>query len=291
MLVAPDAPSRPALRYHGAKWNLAPWIIEQFPAHELYCEPFGGSAAVLLRKERSLLECYNDADGDLVNFFRIMRDDPDRLIAAIELTPYAKEEWLLSYEPAQEPVEAARRFYLRSYMSIAGPTARWKTGWRRQKAFTRGTGGESKMTPAPLSFMRIEHLYLVAKRLCGVQIEQDDALAVIERYDTPETLFYVDPPYVQETRGRWKAAAYSHEMSDQAHRELASCLHQVEGMVILSGYRCPLYDELFADWLRLDKTTRVNGPGSAVESLWLSARAANRRRFHDLPLFAVTEGD
>jgi DNA adenine methylase len=289
MQVAPDAPSRPALRYHGAKWRLAPWILAHVPPHELYCEPYGGSAAVLLRKERSLLECYNDMDGEVVNFFRVMRDQPGPLIAAIELTPYAKAEWQLSYEPAQDPVEAARRFYLRAYMSIAGPTAQWNTGWRRQKKFSRGTGGENKMTPAPLSFMRVEHLYAVAGRLRGVQIEQDDALAIIQRYDTPETLHYIDPPYVHDTRSKWKNVAYSHEMSDEQHLEMSRILHQVEGMVVISGYRCDLYDELFAGWLRVDRSTRVNGPGSAIESLWLSPRVTARLAHADLPLFAGQE--
>ena len=285
MQVEPNAPSRPALRYHGAKWNLAPWIIRHFPAHELYCEPFGGSAAVLLRKERSLLEVYNDLDEEVVGFFRAMRDDPDRLIRAIELTPFAKTEWELSYEPVQDPVEAARRFYLRAYMSIAGPTAQWNTGWRRQKKFSRGTGGESKMTPAPISFMRTEHLHTVANRFRGVQIERDDALAIIERYDSPETLFYLDPPYVAETRGRWKDKAYAHEMDDDDHRALAQAVHQVEGMAVLSGYRCDLYDALFSTWCRVDKETRINGPGSATESLWLNPAAVERRRHGDLPLF------
>lgn len=286
MQVDPNAPSRPALRYHGAKWNLAPWVIRHFPAHELYCEAYGGSGAVLLRKDRSLLEVYNDLDEEVVNFFRVMRDDPDRLIRGIEMTPFAKAEWELSYQPAEDPVEAARRFYVRAYMSIAGPTAQWSTGWRRQKKFSRGTGGESKMTPAPISFMRTEHLYTVANRFRGVQIERDDAIAVIERYDTPETLFYCDPPYVCETRGHWKDKAYTHEMDDDDHRELGNVLHQVEGMVVLSGYRCDLYDEAFADWQRFDRSARVNGPGSATESLWLNPAAVERRRHGDLPLFS-----
>lgn len=285
MKTNPSSPGRPALRYHGAKWNLAPWILSHFPAHELYAEPYGGSAAVLLRKERSLLEVYNDMDEEVVNFFRAMRDDPDRLIRAIELTPFAKSEWELSYQETDDLVEAARRFYLRAYMSIAGPTAQWNTGWRRQKKFSRGTGGESMMTPAAIAFMRTEHLHTVANRFKGVQIERDNALSIIKRYDTPETLFYCDPPYVFETRGRWKDKAYSHEMTDEDHRELADALHQVEGMAVLSGYRCELYDELFRTWPRIDKETRVNGPGSATESLWLNPAAVERRRHADLPLF------
>jgi DNA adenine methylase len=285
MKVARDAPSRPALRYHGAKWLLAPWIIQHLPAHELYCEPFGGSAAVLLRKERSLLECWNDLDGEVVNFFKVLRERPEKLIRAIELTPFAKVEWTLSSERDQDPVESARRFYIRSYMSIAGPTAQWNTGWRRQKVFSRGTGGESKMTPAALSFKNVEHLWTVASRLRGVQIECDDALAVVERYDTPETVFYLDPPYVAETRGRWKDKAYAEEMDEEDHEKLAETLLAIEGMAVLSGYRSDLYDRLFAGWKRIERPSRTNGSGSRTECLWLSPGTTTRRQYLDLPLF------
>lgn len=285
MNVAPNAPSRPALRYHGAKWRLAPWIIEHLPPHELYCEPFGGSAAVLLRKERSLLEVYNDLDGQVVNFFRVLRERSNELICHIKLTPYAKEEHNLSGEPTDDPLESARRFYARSYLSVAGPTAQSNPGWRRQRIFSRGTGGRSQMKPAPLTFAETEHLWDIADRLRGVQIEHDDAFRILSIFDTAETCFYVDPPYPFSTRGKWAAAGYRHEMTDDDHRRLATALYEIGGMVVLSGYHCELYDELFGDWLRVDKNARINGSGTATESLWLNAAAVERRQHADLPLF------
>lgn len=285
MQIDPMAPDRPALRYHGAKWRLARWIIPQLPGHKLYCEPFGGSGAVLLRKPRSNLEVYNDLDGEVVNFFRVIRDEPVRLIQAIKLTPFAKAEWELSFEHDPDPLERARRFYIRSYMSIAGPTAQSSTGWRRQKVLSRGANGESKRTPAAITFAKTEHLHQVADRLRGVTIECDKALEIIRRYDSPETVFYCDPPYVPETRGHWKRHAYLHEMDEEDHRYLALLLERIEGMAIISGYRCALYDELYEDWQRGDKRTRINGPGSAVESLWLNPAAVERRKHTDLPLF------
>lgn len=277
MKPSANAPSRPAGRYHGHKWLLAPWILEHIPArHDLYCEPFGGLAAVLLRKERSPIEVYNDLDGDLVNYFRILREDPDRLVRAIALTPFAKTEWELGYEPTPDPVERARRFYIRAYMSIAGPTAQWNTGWRRQKKFSRGNDGRKMMTPAAMTFAKTDHLYDVANRLRGVTIECDAALAIIERYDHSEAVFYCDPPYVHETRGRWSGQAYNHEMSDGDHRKMAAVLHHARGMVILSGYDSALYQELFSDWRRIDRQARVNGPGHAIESLWLNPAVCER---------------
>lgn len=285
MLVDPMAPSRPALRYHGAKWNLAPWIIRHIPAHEVYCEPFGGSAAVLLRKPRSLIEAYNDLDGEAVNFFRVLRDSPGLLVEKIKMTPFAHAEWKLAFEPARDTVEAARRFFVRSYMSIAGPTAQWGTGWRRQTTYSRGADGKNSMTPAAISFAKVEHLYQVADRLRGVFVEEMPAGDVIERYDGPEALFYLDPPYVPETRSKWAGNAYAVEMDQAGHAELLATLHGIQGMALLSGYRCALYDAELADWHRLDKTARVNGQSNAVESLWLSPRAWDRLRHADLPLF------
>lgn len=274
----PDTPSRPAMRYHGAKWRLAPWILAHFPpptAYDVYDESHCGSASVLLRKARSPIEVVNDRDGDVVNFFRVLRDCPDDLIRMIELTPFARREWEVAGEPTDDPVERARRFYLRSYGSIAGPTAQWRTGWRRQKKLARRADGTGAMTSAARVFANVNHLHAVAARLRGVFIEDCDALKIIRDYDGERTLHYVDPPYPTETRKAWKTTAYRHEMTDVQHRELAAVLHSCRGMVVLSGYRCDLYDELFPtpSWASFSKSARTNGRGSAMETLWLNEAA------------------
>lgn len=276
MQVAADAPARPALRYHGAKWILARWIVGNLPDdHDSYVEPFGGSAAVLLRKPRSRLEIYNDLDGDVVNFFEVLREREGELIRAIYWTPFAHAEQRLAYEPANDPLERARRLYVRSYLTISGPTAQWNSGFRRQKMLSRGRNGFSRMKPAPVSFMETDHLYQVAERLRGVIIEQADALEIIRRYDNDRALFYIDPPYVAATRKRWASSAYQHEMTDGQHRELADALHGCRGMVVLSGYDGRLYQKLFGDWRRLERQARTNGntAETATESLWLNPAA------------------
>jgi len=180
----------------------------------------------------------------------------------------------------------ARRFYVRAFQGIAGPTAQWRTGWRRQKVITT-ENGQRKMTPAAKSFARVKHLYDVAERLRGVQIECLDALEVLVRYDSPETLFYLDPPYVSSTRSRWKKKAYSREMTDCDHRGLAATVLDLQGMVVLSGYRCPLYDELYGAWQRVTREARTNSHyGPATESLWLSPNAIAGKA----PLFAAAGG-
>ena len=292
-MIALDAPTRPALRYHGGKWRAAPWIVSHLPDdYDVYTEPYGGSAAVLLQKPRSPIEVYNDLDGDVVNFFRQLREQPDELIRAIHWTPFAHAEQQLSLEPAADPLEAARRFYVRSHMTISGPTAQWNSGWRRQTFMSRGRNGQSSMTPAAWMFMQTEHLYQIAERLRGVVIECADALEIIRRYDHPRAVFYVDPPYVFDTRSRWSGYAYAHEMTDDQHRELAAVLRDCRGMVILSGYDSELYRELFPEWQRRERAFRTNGNSGrmAVESLWLNpaARAALGRS--QLSLF-TTESD
>lgn len=268
-----DAPRRPAARYTGSKWRQAKWNLAHFPErHDVYVEPYGGIASVLLQKPRSPIEVYNDQYDEVVALMEMMRDRPEELIRAIQYTPFARKEWERSFEPTDDPLEKARRFYARSYMSIAGPTVpQEQNGWRRQKVLSRGKNGP--MTPAAISFMRIDHLWDITERLRGVWIECDDALAVIERYDQPETLFYIDPPYAPGTR---KAGLYAVEMDEDDHRELAALLHSIKGMAVVSGYACPLYDELFGDWKRVDRSARINGRGRAIESLWLSPTVVER---------------
>ncbi|RMH10773.1 MAG: DNA adenine methylase [Gammaproteobacteria bacterium] len=270
--------TRPALRYVGSKFRISDWIIKHFPSHDCYVEPYGGAAAVLLRKNRSLLEVYNDMDEEVVNFFRVLREKPVELIEALRWTPYALREWECAQkvEPELDVVERARRFYIRSWMGIAGPTAQCNTGWRRQKMISK-VNGRPKMVAAARLFMNVDSLYQVAERWRGVQIECGEAIEVIERYDTPNTLFYVDPPYLAETRGKRSKAAYRYEMDEDQHRELAMVLREIKGMALISGYPSALYDELYGDWVYRDKWVRVNGAGSALERLWLSPAAVEKQ--------------
>lgn len=251
----------PVLRYIGGKWQIAEWIISQFPAHDNYVEPFCGAASVFFRKHPSPIEVINDRSGDVVNFFRVLREDTDALIRAVDLTPFSREEYDRAYEPSDDPLERARRFYVRSWQSFSCH-AGYKTGWRHQKNI------HSRGTSLTREWRRMDGLYRSAERLKHALIEHDDALAVIQRYDTPQTLFYLDPPYVLDTRSNRRR--YAHEMTDDDHRSLAEALHAVRGMVVLSGYAGDLYEELYADWKMLTKSTTTNGNSTAVECLWLS---------------------
>lgn len=267
MKVAIDAPKRPALRFYGGKWNLAPWIISYFPPHKNYVEPCGGAASVLLQKPRSPLETYNDLDGNVVNFFRVLRDQPDELIRRVRLTPWAREEYELSLEPTDDPVEAARRFFVASYMSFNGATqydARIY-GWRHTT---------DSRTRLPASYdLTNNALSQIAKRLVGVQIENRDYVDVVERLDNDGALIYFDPPYALETRN--KTFWYGHDWTEDAeHANAANVLDQCAGYVLVSGYACPLYADLYEahNWKRVDREAHTNSGGKRTESLWLSPR-------------------
>lgn len=263
---------RPALRYYGAKWKLAPWIIGHFEQHYCYVESFGGSAATLVQKPPSPLEVYNDLDGDVVNFFRVLRERPEELIRAIKLSPYSREEYRLSRQPGGDDLERARRFYVYLWQSF-GATSRGNSGWR----FQRSDNGYN----VAHHFAKTDHLWQVVDRLKGVQIENDDAIKVIGRYDTPETLFYCDPPYLPETRER--NGRYKEEITPEYHCRLAATLNDLKGKVIISGYPSPLYDELYTGWRRVEKSTTTNGQAIATECLWISPQADRM----DFGLFAV----
>lgn len=278
MRPAAEQPSRPAVRFHGSKRTAAPWIISLLPGtdyHDTYVETHAGGRNVLLHKERSLIEAANDLDGDVDNFFTMLRDRTDELIRAIDLTPFHYAEWRRSYETTDDPLERARRFYVRAFLSIAGPTSTGTNpGFRRQKKFSRGRNGNKTMVAAAKTFAETDHLWVIARRLKGVTFEQENALTLIGRYDLARTLFYVDPPYYPDTRVYAARTAYRYEMTHDDHAELLRVLNGLAGMVALSGYRCELYDDELREWTRHDRSYRVNGAGSRIESLWLNPAAA-----------------
>ncbi|WP_353980856.1 DNA adenine methylase [Salinicola endophyticus] len=266
----------PLMRYHGGKFRLAPWIMAHFPpmsAFDVYVESFGGAAGVLLQKPRSYAEVYNDLDGDVVNLFEVLRSSQQRawLIEQVALTPYARLEFERAWDPAQDPIERARRLLIRAHMGFgtAGAT-RGNSGFRTDTRRAHGTT-QHHWQRLPSVIGR------VAERLSGVLIENRDALTVIAQHDSPRTLHYVDPPYLGETRESGHRHAYSHELSDQRHVELLERLRLAKGYVILSGYDAALYREALRDWRMTRRHVQASaqrGSGRRTECLWLNPRAA-----------------
>lgn len=269
---------RPPFPYYGAKARLAPWIVGHMPLeHRVYVEPFAGSAAVLFARPRPAAhEVLNDLDGNVVTFFRALRDREQELVRALTLTPYSREEYRAADLEASsnlDDLERARRFFVRTTQSFnacgaaAGKRASWSNGMRR--------GSSQATTVADL----VDRLYYVAARLRKVVLENRPAADVIALYDDPDVVMYCDPPYLDSTRtGRRenRMGDYQYDTSsDDEHRELAEVLHGCRSVVLLSGYASPLYDELYGDWDRVEvtvqrpTTNRRGHTGTAgVEVVW-----------------------
>jgi DNA adenine methylase len=265
-------PQRPILRYHGGKWMLADWIISNFPPHRVYVEPFGGAASVLLQKERSYSEVYNDLSGELVNLFRVVRDRGFELVEKLRLTPFARDEYRLSFEVSSDDLEQARRTVIRSFMGFGSNSL-----CRSIQSGFRGNSNRSGTTPAH-DWANLPEAYKpLIERLRGVVIENRDALDLIGNHGKGgTTLIYADPPYVHSTRSEKVHGhhGYDFEMTDDQHREVAHVLRSVDAMVVLSGYRSELYDELYSDWSFTDRDSHADGARDRVERLWFNARAA-----------------
>lgn len=281
--------TRPALRYHGGKFRLAPWIIDHFPAHRVYTEPFGGAGSVLLRKPRAeLVEVYNDLDGEIVSLFKVLRDPvrSRQLAIALQFTPFAREEFQLGYVPCDDAVEQARRTICRAFMGFGSDTA------SGAKSGFRANGNRQTNHPARDWANYPAAVATFCQRLQGVVIENRDAIELMLQHDSPQTLHYCDPPYVHATRSSHAVRTgngYRHELNDQDHRALAGALSEMQGMVIVSGYHSPLYDELYAGWPRSERATLADGALKRTEVLWLNPACAEALERSKGGLFAEVD--
>lgn len=254
------------LKYPGAKWRLAEWVVSLMPVHKSYLEPFFGSGAVFFHKLPAQIETINDLDGEIVNLFRVVRDHPEALERAIALTPYSRAEYELSWEQKKaggvtDPVEQARLTLVR-YWQAVGSRQIYRAGWRRDVA-----GREAAYTMR--SWVRLPGRITAAmERLREAQIEQADAVKLIRSFASKDVLIYADPPYVLSTRTQKQ---YNVEMAkDVQHVELLEALLAHPGPVILSGYDTELYNDTLRGWSKLQTPARCEGGGTRMETLWLN---------------------
>jgi DNA adenine methylase len=260
--------TRPVLRWHGGKWLLAPWIIENLPPHRIYVEPFGGAASVLIRKPRSYAEIYNDLDGDVVNLFRVLRDPAQgpHLVNVVRLTPFAREEQVEAYSTTEDALERARKLIVRSFMGFGSNGTHRSTGFR-------ANSNRSGTTPARDWHNYPEALSAIVERLRGVTVENRDACEVMAQHDCDEALHYVDPPYLPETRDA--GGDYAHELTAEDHARLLIFLRGLKGAVVLSGYPHPLYDEALPGWTRVERRALADGARERTEVLWKNPKAVS----------------
>ncbi|MFH0992681.1 MAG: DNA adenine methylase [bacterium] len=275
-----------AFGWYGGKYSHLSWLLPMLPSCHHYCEPFAGSAAILLNRPPSPVETYNDIDGEVVNFFRVLREEKDRLIEAITLTPFSREEFSKAcmLDPRVSSFERARRFYIRARQVRTGLAQTASIGrWANCKNTSRS--GMSGVISRWLG--GVDDLEIIANRLLRVQIENRPAIDVIKLYDSKQTLFYCDPPYVHGTRGDKKA--YGFEMIDDQHRALARVLNRVKGMVAISNYDCVLMEELYPSpkWRKHKSPLRTihSTKDKRQETLWVNFNIAATRNeillFHE----------
>ena len=254
------------IAWYGGKAYYAEWLIERFPDHRVYVEPFGGAANVLLRKPKSDVEVYNDIDGRVVNLFRVIRDPLqfEQLRQMLDLTPYARDEFadLLELPPTSDPVEKARRFFAicRQARGGIGMSKLSRNAWATSKRTRR-----EMAEPVSKYLSAIDGLFDVAARLRTVMIESRPAVEILSQYDGDDTFFYLDPPYMPETRHGNKAATYAHEMTPADHEALLDALLQIKGKAMLSGYAASLYDGKLKSWRREELKTKAHMSNSGEE--------------------------
>ena len=254
------------IRYPGSKWGMARWIIDHFPVgyeKMVYLEPFAGSGAVFFNKQPGGVETINDLDGDVVNLFRVLRERPEDLRRVLELTPYSREEYNLAFEPCEDPLERARRFIVKTTQAY-GAKMDGKCGWRNHKQVKIG-GTACKWNGIT------DTIDAASKRLKGdtthlVQIECMDALRLIRRYNTPEALIYLDPPYVRSTRKSGRL--YRCEMTDDQHQEMLEIITHTRAKVVISGYDNDLYARYLSGWNIYQTETHTTSAEVVEETIW-----------------------
>ena len=253
------------LKYPGGKWRISDWIISFFPRHKVYLEPFFGSGGVFFNKEPSYIETINDIDGNIVNLFRVCRDCPEELAAAVNLTPFAREEFTGCYEmTVSDPVERARRTLVRFHQSF-GTSNSTKNSWRNVQV----AGGPRCAT---MWNCLPDIIVDCCGRLKNAQIENTDAIELIRRYSDRDALIYCDPPYLPSLR---KKNLYAYEFDKKRHEELLSVLQKTKSMVVLSGYDNDLYNSCLMGWYSAEKETTAQMGLHRTEKLWMNFLPGN----------------
>ncbi len=254
---------RRILNYPGSKWRMADIIVEQMPRHKAYLEPFMGSLAVFFNKDKAILETLNDLDGRLVNLFKVMRDEPEKLQYLIYHTLYSREEFLKSNEISSDPIEDARRMAVRLWFGVGGKTC-------AMPGFRKNISWNGPYTAYEWTDMFNRIGYATA-RLKDAQIENKDAIQLIKEHNDVDTLLYCDPPYVEAKR---VSDHYANGFTNQQHEELLVSLLNHKGPVILSGYESDLYNDFLKDWFVMKQETKVgittDKKSARTELLWMN---------------------
>lgn len=265
--------ARPVIVYLGGKYRIAEWVVSHFPPHTVYAELFGGAASILMTKERAATEIYNDLDEGIVNLFRVMQDREKarELEYRLRYTPYSRYELFKAYEEPKDDIDAARGTIVKSFMGMAtgGAYRKGRVGFG-----LRLKGG---ICAAPAAWRNYaDCIKDFCERMQGVIIENKDARILIPQLDTPDTLFYLDPPYVSD---KWYSkSGYTNNGDENLQAEILELIKSIKGMAILSGYDNELYNAELKDWKKVSKETINVNNDPRIECLWISPNAQRKTR-------------
>ena len=270
---------RTVLKYPGSKWNIAPRLVELIPEHHSYVEPFFGSGAVLFNKPVSDIETINDLDHDVVNLFRCIQEDAERLSRMVMTTPFSREKYEDTYKldvwelmMPDEPYHKALRFLIQCWQGHGFRTNGSKVGWKndvqgRERAY------------ALWNWYRLpEWIIDIAERLRMVQIENRPAVEVIERFNYSNVFMYIDPPYVLGTRAQKQ---YRHEMLDQDHEELLKVLLKSRAKIMISGYESEMYNDYLVGWEKKHFSSCAETGKPRTETVWMNYKADPQMSLED----------
>lgn len=248
------------LKYPGAKWRIADWIISHFPDHKVYLEPFFGSGAVFFKKNPSYIETINDIDSNIVNLFWVCREHSEELAKRIGLTPFSRDEFINCYEKSDDPIEQARRTLVRFHQSFGTGNSSARS-WRNVQTYG-GPRCATMWNDLP------DIIGACCARLKEAQIENTDAIELIKRYDDAKALIYCDPPYLQDLRS--KKNIYAYETTDAYHKRLLEAIKKSKSMIVISGYDNGMYNEALAGWNTDEKPTTAQMGLHRIEKLWMN---------------------
>lgn len=262
--------NRTVLKYPGAKWRIADWIIAKMPKHHSYLEPYFGSGAVFFKKKPSDIETVNDLDNRIYTLFKIVREDPESLARVINDTPFSRNEYDNAFEPTDDVLESARRFLVQCWQGHGFRTNGYKVGWKNDVQGRERAYALSNWNRLPSWIIEIKD------RLKSVQIENRPAVELIKRFNYPNVLIYTDPPYLLGTR---TGKQYKYEMTEQDHIELLETLLQHSGSVIISGYQNDLYDTMLSKWHKatIQSNAEYYNGTNRTEVVWMNYEPSEKQ--------------
>lgn len=262
------------IKYPGSKWSLVDWIISFFPPHHSYLEPYFGSGAILFNKTPSNIETVNDLDSNVINLFRWIKNDPERLAREVYYTPYARQVYEETFGRIEKnSLYKAVNFLICCQMGYGFRTNGEKVGWKRDVQGRERAYAAADWRDLP------ERILQAAVRLRGVQIEHRPAVGLIRDYNYDNVLIYCDPPYVLSTR---HGKQYKVEMTDADHVELLEALTNHKGPALISGYETELYNDLLNGWHKEEIHTYTMSRTKKKEVLWMNYKPSGQMSIFDM---------